>query len=144
MLKWTGDAKLVAGRLNGVIQPKLVRKLCGKCKQAFRPNPKLVERLGLPPETDLLYKPPGREVTAMEDYEPCSRCGGVGYLGRTGLFAVLKMDDEMREILTTKPSAGALKRRMKASGTATFESEGLRLVSGGVTSLEELQRAFQD
>ena len=144
MLKWSGDAKLVADRLSAVIQPKLVRKLCGKCKQAFRPNPKLAARIGLPEGTELLYKPPGREVTAMEDYEPCSRCGGVGYLGRTGLFALLKMDDEMREILTTKPSAGALKRRMKESGTPTFETEGLRLVAEGVTSLEELQRAFQE
>ena len=144
ILKWSGDAKLVADRLNGVIQPKLLRKLCGKCKQAFRPNPKLVARLGLPEGTDLLYKPPGREVTTAEGYEPCGRCGGVGYLGRTGMFAVLRMDDEMREILTTKPSAGALKARMKASGTPTFETEGLRLVAEGVTSLEELQRAFQE
>ena len=143
LLKWTGDAGLVADRVNGVIQPKLVRKLCGKCKQAFRPNPKLVQRVGLPPETDLLYRPPGRDVTAMEGYEPCSRCGGVGYLGRTGMFAVLKMTDGMKKILTTKPGASALKQQLKADGLPTFESEGLRLVAEGVTSLEELQRVFK-
>ena len=144
LLKWTGDANLVAERVNGVIQPRLIRKLCGKCKQAFRPNPKLVQRVGLPEGTDLLYRPPGREIVAAEDYEPCTRCGGVGYLGRTGMFAVLKMTDGMKEILTTKPSATALKQQMKKDGLPTFEREGLRLVAEGVTSLEELQRVFKE
>ena len=144
LCKMAGDPALVAERVNGLIQPRLIRKLCGKCKQAFRPNPKLVERVNLPPETDLLYRPPGRDVTEAEDYEPCRRCGGVGYLGRTGIFAVLRTTEGVKEILNTKPSASALKQQIRADGMPTFESEGLRLVAEGVTSLEELQRVFQE
>ena len=143
LLKWTGDAELVADRVNGLIQPKLVRKLCPTCKLAFRPNPKLVQRIGLPPETNMLFRPPGRDVQQAEDYEPCPKCGGVGYLGRTGLFSVLKFTDGVREILRTKPGGSALKQQMQEDGMPTFESEGLRLVADGVTSLEELQRLFK-
>ena len=144
LCKWSGNPALVAERVNGLIQPRLIRKLCGKCKQAFRPNPKLVARVNLPRETDLLYRPPGREVTEAEEYEPCRRCGGVGYLGRTGIFAALRMTEGVKEILNTKPSASALKQQIRADGMPTFESEGLRLVAEGTTSLEELQRVFQE
>ncbi|QDT18099.1 ATPase, T2SS/T4P/T4SS family [Alienimonas californiensis] len=144
LCKWSGDPSLIADRVNGLIQPRLIRKLCGKCKQAFRPNPKLVAKVNLPPETDVLYRPPGREVMEAEDYEPCRRCGGVGYLGRTGIFAVLRMTDGVKEILRTKPSGSALKQQIRADGMPSFESEGLRLVAEGVTSLEELQRVFQE
>ena len=144
LCKWSGDPALVAERVNGLIQPRLIRKLCEKCKQAFRPNPKLVERVRLPPETDLLYRPPGREVTEAEEYVPCRRCGGVGYLGRTGIFAVLRMTEGVKKILNAKPSSSALKQQIRADGMPTFESEGLRLVAEGVTSLEELQRVFQE
>ena len=144
LCKWAGDPAAVAERVNGLIQPRLIRKLCGKCKQAFRPNPKLMQRVGLPPETDVLYRPPGREVTEAEDYAPCRRCGGVGYLGRTGIFAVLRMTAGVKEILNSKPSASALKAQIKQEGMPTFEREGLRLVAEGVTSLEELQRVFKE
>ena len=144
LCKWSGNPAEVAERVNGLIQPRLIRKLCGKCKQAFRPNPKLVARVNLPPETDVLYRPPGREAMAAEDYEPCRRCGGVGYLGRTAIFAVLRVTEGVKQILNTKPSGSALKQQIRQDGMPTFESEGLRLVAEGVTSLEELQRVFQE
>ena len=144
LLKWTGDAGLVADRVTGLIQPKLVRRLCGGCKLAFRPNPKLLKRIGLPEDTPMLFRPPGSDIKQLEDYVPCQRCGGVGYLGRTGIFAVMKFTDGVKKILTTRPSGGALRQQMKEDGMPTFESEALRLVADGTTSLEELQRLFKE
>ncbi|HEX6984137.1 MAG TPA: ATPase, T2SS/T4P/T4SS family, partial [Planctomycetaceae bacterium] len=58
LIQWTGDPNVVAEGLRGLVSPKLIRKLCPKCKQVFKPNPKAVAKLGLPPETQMLYRPP--------------------------------------------------------------------------------------
>ena len=143
LLKWTGDPAVVADRLAALVQPMLVRRLCPKCKQAFRPNPKLLDRVGLPPETDVLFRPPPPDAQADPNYEPCRRCGGVGYRDRVGLYAFLEMTDGMKAVLTGgKISAQKIRDQMKSEGMQTFEREGVRLVAEGVTSLEELQRAF--
>ena len=143
LIKWTGDPAVVAGRVNALVQPMLVRRLCPKCKQAFRPNPKLLARVGLPPETDVLFRPPPPDAQQVEGYEPCRRCGGVGYRGRIGLYAFLEMTDGMKAVLTGgKLNAAKIRDRMKAENMQTFEREGVRLVAEGITSLEELQRAF--
>ena len=55
---WLGDPKITADRLRLVISQKLIRKLCPECKQAYRPNPKLLAKVGLPPETKVLYRVP--------------------------------------------------------------------------------------
>ena len=57
VLQWVG-ADLVLKNLRGILTQKLIRKLCDDCKQAYRPNPALVKKLGLPAETTVLYRAP--------------------------------------------------------------------------------------
>ena len=77
------------------------------------------------------------------EYEPCETCGETGYIGRAGMFEVIDMTAEMKELVLTNPPPPAIKQLARKLGMQTLQQEGLRLVAEGKTSLEELQRAFR-
>lgn len=141
LVQWLGSADPVVERLHAVISQKLIRLLCRKCRQAYRPNPKLLHRVGLPPETKVLYRPPAGDEEDEDDY--CERCGGIGYFGRTGLIEVVEMTDAIKSVVAGGGDPAAIKKQAKAEQMQSLQSDGLRLVAEGKTSLEELQRAFR-
>jgi type IV pilus assembly protein PilB len=128
-----------------VISQKLVRLLCPDCKQAYRPNPKLLQKVGLPPETKVLYRAPKpeEEEEEDEDYEPCEKCGGVGYFGRTGMVEFIETTPAMKEIIEAGADAAKIREQAKKEKMQSWQSDGMRLVAAGKTSLEELQRVFK-
>ena len=142
LVQVSGDPNLVAERMRLVLSQMLIRLLCKECRLAYRPHPKLLSRLGLPPETKVLYRPyePDEEE---EEEEPCERCGGTGYYGRTGLMEVIEMTDGMKEVIRQGGDAKAIRAQARTEKMQTFQSDGLRVVIDGKTSLEELQRAFK-
>ncbi|MFQ5733351.1 MAG: GspE/PulE family protein [Planctomycetaceae bacterium] len=150
LCQWMGDPTSVAEGLRGIISHKLVRLLCKDCKNAFRPNPKLLQRIGLPPETKTLFRAtfvdPRRRPRDDEDEkfdEPCAKCNGIGFLGRTGLFELIDMTDPMKELISNNPNMADIKKLARSEGMMTLQKAGLDLVARGRTSLEELQRAFK-
>jgi type II secretory ATPase GspE/PulE/Tfp pilus assembly ATPase PilB-like protein len=152
LCQWAGDPKLVADGLRGIVSQKLVRLLCEHCRAAFRPNPKLLQRIGLPPETKTLYRattaPPPRQRQddddeEEEEYIPCAKCNGIGFLGRTGLFELIEMTEQMRQLVVANPDVTEIKKLARSEGMTTLQGSGLDLVAKGKTSLEELQRVFK-
>ncbi|MCH7989494.1 MAG: Flp pilus assembly complex ATPase component TadA [Planctomycetes bacterium] len=146
VINWVDDAKVVAEGLRGIVSQKLVRLLCTDCKEAFRPHRKLIEKVGLPASTQVLFRPPRippEEEIAEEDIEPCGTCGGIGYLGRTGMYEFLEISDAIREQITSDPTVDSIKAIIRNEGMQTLQKDGLRLVAEGKTSLEELQRVFR-
>ncbi|REJ93735.1 MAG: secretion system protein E, partial [Planctomycetota bacterium] len=95
-----------------------------------------------PPETKVLYRPPQAE-DIEDDEDVCSRCGGVGYFGRTGMIEFIEMTEDMRQVVAGGAAADAIKAQARTEKMQSFQSDGLRLVAEGKTSLEELQRAFR-
>lgn len=146
LIQWTGNPALVAKGLDGVFSQKLIRLLCTDCREAFRPNPKLLEKVGLPPETKVLYRkgePAVDEKTGEED-PPCEKCNGVGYYGRVAMIELLTPSDELRKLISTgNATAEQIRAQARNDGMLTFQKDGLRLVAEGKTSLEELQRVFK-
>ncbi|MCA9079859.1 MAG: Flp pilus assembly complex ATPase component TadA [Planctomycetaceae bacterium] len=143
-----GDPKAVAAQLRLVCSQKLVRVLCTKCKQAYRPNPKLLAKVGLPPETKVLYRPPRYDEEDEEDEDEeerrvCRRCGGLGYHGRTGMLEFIEVTEPIRKAIAQGANANQLRELARNEKMQSFQSEGLRLVVDGNTSLEELQRVFR-
>lgn len=145
LAEWSGDRQKASEVIDGVFSQKLVRLLCTDCREAFRPNPKLLEKVGLPPETKVLYRkgePAVDEKTGEED-DPCEKCGGVGFYGRVAMIETIIMSDPLRKLIAEGAPADQIKALARAEGCLTFHKDGLRLVAEGKTSLEELQRVFK-
>ncbi|MBX3436176.1 MAG: Flp pilus assembly complex ATPase component TadA [Planctomycetaceae bacterium] len=132
---------MVAERLGMVLSQKLIRKLCDECKQAYRPHPKLLQKVGLPPETKVLYRPP--QPTEEGPPEECRKCGSIGYFGRTGLIEAIEISDPIKALILSGADPRQMKSQARKEGMQSFQSDGLRLVAEGKTSLEELQRVFK-
>ena len=145
LAEWSGDPQKASELIDGVFSQKLVRLLCTDCREAFRPNPKLLEKVGLPPETKVLYRkgePAVNEKTGEEE-DPCEKCGGVGFYGRVAMIETIIMSDPIRKLIAESAGADQIKALARAEGCLTFHKDGLRLVAEGKTSLEELQRVFK-
>ncbi len=140
-----GDVEPIAEFVEGVISQKLVRLLCANCKEAFRPNPKLLAQVGLPPETKVLYRKgePVVDEKTGEEEPPCEKCGGVGYFGRVAMLEYIVATDAIKQLIRSKAAPDLIKAQARKEGMLTFHKDGLRLVAEGKTSLEELQRIFK-
>ncbi|MCP4856468.1 MAG: Flp pilus assembly complex ATPase component [Fuerstiella sp.] len=145
LIQWVGT-DLVNQHLKAVITQKLIRTLCDDCKQAFRPNPQLLKRLNLPPETTILYRAPSPPDPEDEDApsieELCEDCAGVPFHGRTAAYEILEMTEGMKEVVVNGLDPKAVKEQMAADGMRTLQKDAVRLVVEGKTALEEVQRTF--
>ena len=145
LVEWSGDPQLASQVIDAAFSQKMVRLLCTSCREAFRPNPKLLEKVGLPPETKTLYRkgePMVDEKTGEED-PPCEKCDGIGFLGRVAMFETVIVTDAIRKLIAGGAPADQIKALARSEGGLTFHKDGLRLVAEGKTSLEELQRVFK-
>ena len=153
MQKYPGAAGEFAKAVVVVLNSRLVRKLCEKCKQAYEPSPQLLQKLGIPPgRVQNLYKeftpPPPEELIDEKgkpiEIETCRACGGIGYRNRTAIFEMLVVGDEVRKAIASgQANADAVRKAARAAGHRSMQEEGILLVAQGVTSLPELQRVLK-
>ena len=135
-----------------VINQRLLRRLCPKCKQGFQPTPQLLAKLGLPADrVQKLYQPfvpppPDQRVDAKGnpiEIEICTDCNGRGYRGRMALFEVLEVSDPLRKAILQNPNTDAVRKAAASLGHRGFQQEGILSVVLGLTSLQEVQRILQ-
>ncbi|MDO8704200.1 MAG: type II secretion system ATPase GspE, partial [Sulfuricaulis sp.] len=127
---------LVASSLLGVLAQRLVRKLCPACKRAHAPDPaelKLLELGKTKRDYSQIYVPVG-----------CSTCVNTGYQGRTGIYELLTVDDKLRSQVHDRASEGKIRDHARTLGMQTIREDGLRWVSKGETSLEEVLRVSRE
>lgn len=140
-----GDRELAAQQLKVVVGNRLIRKLCPKCREAFRPSPKLLMQAGLPDNLDTMYREardPEPDPKSGELPEPCRACDGVKYRGRVGIFEMIEMTDGVKGVLMSGGDAAAVRAQARTEKQITCQKDALRLVADGTTGLEELQRVF--
>lgn len=134
LLDMGAEGYLLAASLNMVLAQRLCRRLCPKCKKTYDP-PKdvrlVMEKYGI--ECESYYRPVG-----------CKKCRNTGFSGRIAIHELLIIDDEMREIIATNPTLGALKQYAKTAGMITLRYDGLRKVKEGITTVEEVLRSSND
>jgi len=145
LVEWSGDPQRASECIDGVFSTKLLRLLCMECREAFRPNPKLLEKVGLPPETKILYRKgePVVDEKTGEEQDPCEKCGGIGFYGRAAMIEAIIVTDPIRKLIASGAPPDQIKALARTEGCQTFHKDGLRLVAEGKTSLEELQRVFK-
>jgi type II secretory ATPase GspE/PulE/Tfp pilus assembly ATPase PilB-like protein len=128
----------LAPALNAVLCQRLIRKLCENCKEAYAPTAQVLAQLGIPAgRVQALYRPP------QQRSEVCPECNGVGYLGRTGIFELLVMNDTLRQTLAANPNPDVFRQAAQKAGLRSIQDEGIVLVAKGVTSLQELMRVLK-
>ncbi len=132
---------LLASSLIGVGAQRLVRRLCQECRQPFAADSgQLSAQLatlgfsptGTAPNT-LLYSPAG-----------CPACNHSGYRGRTGIYELLTVDQDLRRLIHDRASEQILRAHVVSLGMRSLRDDGLRLAAEGITSLEEVVRVTRE
>jgi type IV pilus assembly protein PilB len=123
---------LVATSVNLICAQRLVRRICPNCK----------EELDIPEQAliDAGYTPEEAKTTKIYHGKGCSTCGKRGYKGRTGLYEVMEINDELRELILVGASALELKKKAIEQGMITLRRSGLIKAAAGLTTLEEVLR----
>jgi len=126
---------LVASSVVAIFAQRLVRLLCPDCRQAYSPTPQESSKLGLKSGTrpPTFYRAVG-----------CARCKRTGYHGRTGIYEILLIDDEIRQMVLGKVDSNRIKNRAIEKGMLTLRDDGARKVMEGTTTLEEVLRVTQE
>jgi type IV pilus assembly protein PilB len=123
---------LVATSVNLICAQRLVRRICASCK----------EQLDVPEQAlvDAGYTPEEAKKTKIYHGKGCSTCNKGGYKGRTGLYEVMEINDELRELILVGASALELKKKAIEQGMITLRRSGLIKVALGQTTMEEVLR----
>ncbi len=127
---------IASSALIGVIAQRLVRKLCPACKEQKRVTKDLLATYGISAE-ELKAK-----TISIPHPGGCDECFGTGYHGRTGIFEIMEMDDELERLFLAEAPSEALRSAALAAGMRTLRQDALMKVSDGVTSLEEVMRVI--
>jgi type IV pilus assembly protein PilB len=123
---------LVATSVNLICAQRLVRRVCSNCKEELEvPQQALI---------DAGYTTEESKVTKIYHGKGCGTCGKRGYKGRTGLYEVMEINDELRELILVGASALELKKKAIEQGMITLRRSGLIKVALGQTTMEEVLR----
>ena len=123
---------LVASSLNLVCAQRLVRRICKNCTEPDPTPPPALMQAGFSAE-DAKQVVPNRG-------KGCDKCNNTGYKGRVGLYEVMEITEEIRELVLVGASALELRRKAVEEGMLTLRASGLRKVKDGVTTIEEIVR----
>jgi len=126
------EAFLITATIEGIVAQRLVRKICTKCIEAYQPTEEQLMELQLTPE-DLH----GREVYHGRG---CDYCNHSGYKGRMGLFEIMVLDDDLRELIMKNTSTQVLRAQARKRGMKTLHHSGLSAIFDGLTTIDEVVR----
>lgn len=121
---------LVASSVIGVVSQRLVRLICSKCKKEVSPPPALLEAL----------KISHRKIRAFQG-AGCSHCHDKGYLGRIGIFEILKVNEALQKKIVANASSAEIEQEARKAGFKDMLEDALEKVEGGLTTIEEVYKA---
>ncbi len=123
---------LVATSVNLICAQRLVRRICGQCKEPLQILPQALIDAG--------YTVQESEKTIVQHGRGCATCNNTGYKGRVGLYEVMEINDDLRELILVGASALELKKKALEMGMITLRRSGLQKVALGQTTMEEVLR----
>jgi len=120
---------MIASSLSAVVAQRLVRVICPHCREEYRP----VERYAGVTLPEKLYRGRG-----------CDACFGLGTLGRTAIYEIMPIDQELCSMIIRRAHAGEIKEYAVAHGMKTLRDDGIARAAAGITTIEEVLRVTQD
>ncbi len=124
---------LVSSSLIGVLAQRLVRVICPSCKEPLSPPPELLEKIGASLEGATSFHGTG-----------CGSCRQTGYKGRTGIFELMMVDEDIRRMVIERAGSNIIRDKAVASGMQTLAECGWQKVKDGITSIEEVMRVTRE
>ena len=126
------ETYLITATVEAILAQRLVRKICEDCRSEFEPSPEMLMELGLRPA----------DVVGKKFYygKGCDRCNNTGHRGRCGIFELLIMNDEIRDLVSAGVSTDALINACRKQGMMSLRESGLRAIFNGVTTIDEVVR----
>ncbi len=142
-IKTVGDKRLISETLLGICNQRMMRTLCEECKQGYSPNKELLKKFNLPAEkVKVLYRP-GKEVYDKRGKASvCEHCQGTGYVGRTGVFEMIILTDELRAAIRQVKQLPELGMQFRRAKMLYLQEQALRKVMAGKTSINEVLRVL--
>ncbi len=132
MLDLSVEPFLITATLEAIVAQRLVRRICTNCKEEYEPTEQQLMELALTPE----------DVQGRTFYfgRGCDYCNNTGYRGRTALFEIMVVDDEIRELIMKHASTGIIRQEARKRGMRTLREVGLLLIFDGVSTIDEVVR----
>ncbi|HEV2296464.1 MAG TPA: ATPase, T2SS/T4P/T4SS family [Tepidisphaeraceae bacterium] len=123
---------LVTAALEGIIAQRLVRRICNNCKTEYTPAEEQLMELELRPD----------DVQGRKFWygKGCEACNNTGYRGRQGIYEIMLLDDEVRDMIIKHASTQVLRMEARKRGMRTLRLSGLMAIYDGVTTIEEVVR----
>jgi len=124
---------LISSAVILILAQRLIRKICMDCREPVKVHPQLLIDLGIPPD----------EVKSVQAYKGkgCSICNNTGYKGRLGLYEVMPMKEEIKELVLSRASNSEIKKEAIRLGMKTLRQSGIVKIKDGVTTIEEVLRS---
>ncbi len=127
---------LVSSSVEGIMAQRLVRTICPHCRESYRPTEEMLREIGLAMDSipdQKLFRGAG-----------CDQCFQSGYMGRSGIFEVLLVDDKIRRMILDRTNTGVIKKAALKKGMRTLRMDGALKVQEGITTIEEVIRVTQE
>ncbi|MFH0976660.1 MAG: type II secretion system ATPase GspE [Spirochaetota bacterium] len=123
---------LIASAFNAFLAQRLVRTICPHCKIPYKPQAKMLKDLGIK-ESEL-------KGGNLSQGKGCDKCLKTGYLGRTGIYELLPIDNDIRKMIMSHADATSIKETAIKNGMITLLKDGIQKAMSGITTLEEVLR----
>ncbi|MFC1780881.1 ATPase, T2SS/T4P/T4SS family [Planctomycetota bacterium] len=142
-LKYVGDKKVAARTLLGISNQRLIRKLCEECKEAYTPDKELFRKFNISSEkTKVLYRAGKMIYNKRGKGKPCEKCQGTGYFGRTGIFELVTINEQLAKAIETQPIQ-EVGKQFRRSRMLFLQEQALRKVIAGNTTINDMIRALK-
>ncbi|MCP3917493.1 MAG: Flp pilus assembly complex ATPase component [bacterium] len=123
---------LITATLEAVVAQRLVRMICPDCRTPYEPDDEVLMELG--PDADRL------QGATLFFGKGCARCHHTGYSGRTGIFEIMTMNDDLRGVIQSGGSIGEMRSAALSAGMRNLRERGLAAATAGRTTIEEVLR----
>ncbi len=142
-LKFVGDRNLTVGTLLGISNQRLLRKLCRECKQAYAPDKELFKKFNINAEkTKVLYRAGKVLYDKRGKASTCENCQGTGHFGRTGVFEIITLNNELRKALIQTRSLPEIGTQFRRAKMLYLQEQALRRVISGTVAINEMIRVL--